>query len=94
MCIQSLEKMHTRGKKNSSQIQYGYKKTKNFKYVEKVFKICTKKVISKNVLSKSVLELNFAPLKGSAFLIFFLKNQIRCTLMWSPDRKRAKMFRI
>jgi len=28
---------------------------------------------SKNVLSKSVLDLNFVPIKGSVFLIFFKK---------------------
>jgi hypothetical protein len=27
-----------------------------------------------------ILDLNFAPIKGSVFLTFFLKSQIRCTL--------------
>ncbi len=33
--------------------------------------------------SKCVLDLNFAPIKGSVFLIFFKKSQILCTLLHS-----------
>ncbi len=36
---------------------------------------------SKNVWSKCVLDLNFAPIKGYVFLIFFKKVKNRCTLM-------------
>jgi hypothetical protein len=36
--------------------------------------------LKKNLLSKCVLDLNFAPIKGSVFLIFF-KSQIRCPLL-------------
>ncbi len=37
---------------------------------------------SKNVLNKCVLDLNFAPIKGSVFLIW-KKTQIRFTLVYT-----------